>query len=146
MKAVDISLNMIDLSVKNSSEYGFSARTEYILSDGKSIPFPDDTFDGLFSNGSLHEWSKPVEVISEFYRVLKPGGKFFISDLRRDMPPFIKWFMWLATKPKQIRPGLLTSIAAAYIVDEVRKLLTGSQFNRFEVRQNLMGLSIAGQK
>ena len=39
------------------------------------MPFPTDTFDIAFSNGSLHEWENAEQVFSEIERVLRPGGK-----------------------------------------------------------------------
>ena len=50
---------------------------------------------------------------------LKPNGRVFISDLRRDMPIFMKWFLWLSAEPKEMRPGLITSINAAYTPTEL---------------------------
>ena len=88
-------------------------------SSGDKIPFDDETFDAVFSNGSLHEWSNPTGTFNEVWRVLKQDGRLFVSDLRRDIVFLSKWFMWLVTKPKEIRPGLITSISAAYSVSEL---------------------------
>jgi ubiquinone/menaquinone biosynthesis C-methylase UbiE len=49
------------------------------------MPFADDIFDGLFTNASLHERSQPKKVFDEVYKVLKHGGRYSISDLRRNM-------------------------------------------------------------
>jgi len=72
--------------------------------NGDNIPFGNEHFDAVFTNGSLHEWAEPRKKLDAIWRVLKPGGKMFISDLRRDMSPCIKGFMWLASSPKEIRP------------------------------------------
>ena len=78
--------------------------------------------------------------------MLKPEGRLSVSDLRRDMNPIMKWLMWLFTKPKEIRPGLISSINAAYTVEEIKPLLEESNLKRYEVRQNVMGLVITGEK
>lgn len=146
LTGLDISADMIAVAWRNAAEYGFAKRTEYVESSGARMPFDDDTFDAVFSNGSLHEWSGVSQTLSEIWRVLKPSGRVFISDLRRDMIAPVKWFMWLATKPKTIRPGLITSINAAYAPAEVRSLLHDSQFMRFTVSSNLMGLQVTACK
>ena len=146
LKGLDISPDMIQCARKNEKEYHFGDRVEYVQSDGKSMPFDDEMFDAVFTNGSLHEWSEPVDVLNEIYRVMKPGGKFFICDLRRDMNPFVKWFMKIMTKPKEIKPGLITSINAAYTVDEITAIFKQTHLKDFTVDTDPMGLQIKGIK
>jgi ubiquinone/menaquinone biosynthesis C-methylase UbiE len=64
------------------------------------MSFEDNTFDAVFTNGSLHEWSQPNEVSDEVYRVPKPTGRYLISDLRRDMNPVVRLIMRAKTKPQ----------------------------------------------
>ena len=49
------------------------------LYDGKSFPFPDNTFDYSYSTSVLEHMSYPESVLSEISRVLVPGGKFYLS-------------------------------------------------------------------
>jgi ubiquinone/menaquinone biosynthesis C-methylase UbiE len=146
LKGLDISQDMVAIAERNAVEYGLQDRVEYIISDAGSMPFDGNHFDGAFTNGSLHEWSRPEDIINEVHRVLKPGGAYMISDLKRNMSPLIKWFMWFVTRPKEIRPGLLTSIAAAYTQTEVEAMLRQTQLRGWSVKSNLMGLVISGQK
>ena len=146
LTGLDISPDMISVARRNAAEYGLTERTEYVESSGATMPFDDQMFDAVFSNGSLHEWSDVLQTLSEIRRVLKPGGRFFISDLRRDMMLPVKWFMWLVTKPKAIRPGLIASINAAYTSHEVEVLLRNSEFNDFNVSCNPMGLQVSATK
>lgn len=146
LKGVDVSPDMIELAGKNAAEYGFSERVEYVKNEGKENPFADSTFDAVFTNGSLHEWAEPELILNEVHRVLKPGGRYFISDLRRDMCVLIKWFMYAVTKPKEIRPGLITSINAAYTAEEIREILNKTRLKDCEISANLMGLTVKGIK
>ena len=146
LKAVEISPGMIEIARRNAQEYGLADRVEYVKGDVRKIPFDDNLFDGLFTNGSLHEWADPKSVFSEIERVLKPGGKYCVSDLRRDMHPLVKWFMRTVTKPKEIRPGLTSSIHASYLVEEIRIILGESNLKGYKVRKTPMGLVIAGTK
>ncbi|MFC1871355.1 hypothetical protein ACFLYF_03020, partial [Chloroflexota bacterium] len=66
--------------------------------------------------------------------------------LRRDVNPLVKEFMKLVTKPKEIRPGLISSIAASYTPEEIREILKESRLEGFRVNTMVMGLVIKGVK
>ena len=146
LKGLDISADMISVAERNASEYGLSERVEYVHSSGNKIPFADETFDAAFTNGSLHEWSDPRATFNEIWRVLRKGGVVFISDLRRDMFFLIRWFLWVNTRPKEIRPGLMSSINAAYTPDELRGLIKGTKLENGTVSSNPIGLKLRGTK
>ena len=146
LKGLDISPDMIVIAQRNAKEYGLSERVEYVQSAGDKMPFTDEKFDAVFTNGSLHEWSDPQNTFNEIWRVLKKGGRVFISDLRRDMSFPVKWFLWINSRPKQIRSGLLTSINAAYTPEELKKLIKDTQLANCSVSGNLIGLKITGIK
>lgn len=146
LKGMEISPDMINIAKRNAKEYGLEDRIDYVNGDAQKIPFDDNMFDAVFTNGSLHEWSEPLRIFSEIKRVLKTDGRFFVSDLRRDMNVLMKSLMWLMTNPKEIRPGLITSINASYTVAEITDILKQSGLVNFEIRQNAMGFDIAGQK
>jgi ubiquinone/menaquinone biosynthesis C-methylase UbiE len=146
LKGLDISADMISIAERNAEEYGLSERVEYLLRSGDKIPFDDERLDAVFTNGSLHEWSEPENTFNEAWRVLKKGGKIFISDLRRDMFFLTKWFLWINVKPREIRPGLMTSINAAYTPDELKELIKGTKLKNCTVSGNPIGLKITGVK
>ncbi len=99
LTGLEISPDMIRLAEKNAREYGLTARAEYAPGSCLSIPFPDGHFNAVFSNGSLHEWEDPAQALNEAVRVLKPGGRLFVADMRRDVNPLIKWMIYLTAKP-----------------------------------------------
>jgi ubiquinone/menaquinone biosynthesis C-methylase UbiE len=84
LKGLDISKEMTALAMKNAQDYELTDRAKYFLGDASSIPFEDGYFDAVFSTNSLHEWALPMQTFDEIHRVLRPGGRYFISDLRRD--------------------------------------------------------------
>ena len=146
LTGLDISPDMKALAERNAVEYGLSARVDYKLGNAASLPFEDSAFDAVFTNGSLHEWEEPLNVLNEIWRVLKPGGKFCVSDLRRDMNGLLRALMWLSTRPAAIRPGLTTSINAAYTPAELEALLKQTRIEGARVGSNLMGITITGEK
>jgi len=146
LKGLDISPDMIKIAERNAAEYQLTERVEYVESSGNEMPFEDGFFDAVFTNGSLHEWSDPKNTFNEIWRVLKNGGKVFISDLRRDVNIFMKWFLWINTKPREVRPGLISSIHAAYTPDELRQLVKDTQLSKCEVSGNFIGVKMTGIK
>jgi ubiquinone/menaquinone biosynthesis C-methylase UbiE len=146
LKGLDISADMIAAAERTAKEYGLTSRVEYVRSNGNKMPFPNTMFDAVFTNGSLHEWADPKNTMNEIWRVLKPGGRIFISDLRRDMFVLMKWFLYVVTKPKEIRPGLISSINAAYTPDELRELIKDTKLASCKVSGNLIGVKLTGKK
>jgi len=146
LKGIEISANMIKLAEKNANEYGLSSRVNYVMGDSSNMPFSDNTFAGVFTNGSLHEWSQPEKIFNEIYRVLKPQGIYFISDMRRDMNFVIKWFMKAIAKPVEIRSGLITSINASYTPKEIQSILSGTALKNSTISCNPIGIIIKGIK
>lgn len=51
---------------------------EFRHGDGENIPFDDNTFDVIYSNGVIHHTPNTARTVEEMYRVLKPGGKVII--------------------------------------------------------------------
>jgi arsenite methyltransferase len=49
-------------------------------SSAEQLPFPDNSFDVVISNGVLNLVVDKVKALSEIYRVLKPGGRFLLAD------------------------------------------------------------------
>jgi len=146
LKGIDISADMIAVAQRNAGVYQLSDRVEYVKSSGAKLPFETGLFDAVFTASSLHEWSQPKQTLHEIWRVLKQGGKLLVCDFRRDMFPLLKWCLWLIAKPKAIRPGLLTSINAAYTPDEVRALLQEADLSSWEVAGSPIGLKVVGVK
>ncbi len=146
LRALEISREMKKLAEGNAREYGLQSRVKYVLGDAQDMPFDDATFDGVFTNGSLHEWAEPMNILNEIDRMLKPGGRYFISDLRRDMSPPVMWFIRAMTKPREMRSGLATSINAAYTAKEVASMLEESELSGYEVRKTIIGLAVEGKK
>lgn len=60
--------------------------THLIVGEAESLPFPDATFDNLFSLGALNHVNDPGKVLREMARVVKPGGIIAVADEMPDLP------------------------------------------------------------
>jgi len=140
----EISPAMIKMAEKNATSYGADAK--YVLGNAMDMPFEDSSFDAVISNGSLHEWEEPKRVFNEIYRVLRKGGRYCITDLRRDVGQLKRRLVYFSTNPKEMRPGLITSLNASYTADEILDILYDSNLKNASVRNEFFGLCISGEK
>jgi ubiquinone/menaquinone biosynthesis C-methylase UbiE len=139
----DISSDMIALARRNADDCQLSGRAKYVCGSAAALPFGDSSFDAVFTAGSLHEWSDPTKTLREAWRVLKPGGQLLVMDFRRDMPAVLMWSLWLMARPKAMRPGLLSSMGAAYTPDEVTALVEHAGLPEWAVDGTLTGLKLS---
>lgn len=72
-EGVDVSEKALQRAQRRVELFGIDCRLTH-LSETSDLPFPCNTFDGIFCNGVLHHCSKPFFILREFARVLKPGG------------------------------------------------------------------------
>ena len=64
-----------------ASDKGLVSRARFEQCDAsKTLPFENETFDAAFSNDVLCHLPARPEVLSEIYRILKPGGRMLFSD------------------------------------------------------------------
>lgn len=147
LKGLDINNHFIKIAPENAKEYGFADnRVEYVQGNAGSIDFKDNTFDAVFSNATLHELDDPIAAFNEIYRILKPGGKFFISDLRRDMNFIAKMLMKKQATSKEMLSGLVSSLNAAYTQRELEGLLKKTKITNYEIVASPFSLIVQGVK
>jgi demethylmenaquinone methyltransferase/2-methoxy-6-polyprenyl-1,4-benzoquinol methylase len=63
---------------KAFAKFGKTDQVRFYRGDAERLPFADDTFDALWSSGSIEYWPNPVAALAEFRRVVKPGGTVLV--------------------------------------------------------------------
>ena len=59
-------------------KFGRNDRVRFYRGDAERLPFRDDSFDVLWSSGSIEYWPNPVDALEEFRRVVKPGHRVLV--------------------------------------------------------------------
>jgi ubiquinone/menaquinone biosynthesis C-methylase UbiE len=64
---------------KINKQFVDNKKAEFVLYDGKTIPFPDTYFNKIFTVNTLYFWQEPVKFLLEIYRVLDTKGIFSLT-------------------------------------------------------------------
>jgi ubiquinone/menaquinone biosynthesis C-methylase UbiE len=151
LTGVDLSENMLVDAQLSALQAGLGDRVDFRLGNAEDIPFTDQSLDLVVSTLSLHHWADPVKVLNEIARVLKPGGAFYIFDLRRDMALPFYMLIWFGTQ--FIVPAALHRINepmgsrnASYTVQEVLDLARQSGLRGGQVSGGPLWVVLEGKK
>ena len=129
---LDISETMIGIGRRNVSEAGLSERITFRLGNAVAMPFDGAEFDFVVSSGSLHHWSKPIEVFEEIYRVLKPSQATLVYDVLKDAPRDKVDEFSRHIGSRFMRWGLRHSVGKSYTRQGIEQLLGRTRFKKAE--------------
>jgi ArsR family transcriptional regulator len=80
--AVDNAQKMVEFGSKLARDHGL-ANLEFRLGDMEALPLADGEVDLAFFSQSLHHAQHPERAVAEAWRILKPGGRVAVLDLRQ---------------------------------------------------------------
>jgi len=154
---IDFSEPMLEYARKKSQ----AARINFVVSNIRQLPFPDASFDLLtmsFATRNIN-LSKDVliQTFSEFYRVLKPGGRFVNLETSRPsfwlvrkcfhlyVKLFVKSIGTSISGSKDAYTYLATTIPRFYSAQELADIMRSAGFDKVTFKQCLFGAAAIHQ-
>jgi len=126
---LDMTDDMLALARKNATEAGIT-NVEFLKGQIEAIPLPDASVDVIISNCVINLSGDKRRVLAEAFRVLKPGGRFAVSDVvvRGEVPSAVRRSMEL----------WLGCVAGALEEKEFHRLLSEVGFTAVEIEPTRM--------
>ena len=139
---LDMTDEMLALARENQRKAG-ATNVEFLKGDIEHIPLPDNSVDVIISNCVINLSSDKGQVLREAYRVLKPGGRFAVSDVvvRGPVPDDIRRSveLWVGCVAGALQEDEYSRLLGAagfeeigiepwriYRVEDAREMLTGA--------------------
>jgi ubiquinone/menaquinone biosynthesis C-methylase UbiE len=73
----------------------FNARGTFVVANAEKLPFPDDSFDHVYSFGVIHHAPHPEKIAGEIHRILRKGGTFTVMLYNRNSINYYVEIMFL---------------------------------------------------
>jgi ubiquinone/menaquinone biosynthesis C-methylase UbiE len=121
---LDMTDEMLALARENQRKAG-ATNVEFLKGEIEHIPLPDNSVDVIISNCVINLSADKPQVLREAFRVLKPGGRFAVSDVvvRGEVPAAVR-------KSMELWVGC---VAGALHEDDYRRYLADAGFESVDV-------------
>jgi SAM-dependent methyltransferase len=156
---LDMTDEMLGLAEENKRKSGLS-NVEFLKGEIENIPLPDGSVDVIISNCVINLSGDKDRVLKEAFRVLKPGGRFAVSDVvvRGSVPEEIKksmelWvgcvagalsdYEYVAKLTKAGFDNIDIEVTRIYKIDDAQIFLSNRGLNADEIAQEVEGKFIS---
>lgn len=80
---IDVAQDLVDIATARARKLHLDHCIEYQLVQPGALPFPDESFDAVFSKDAIIHVADKAALYAEIFRVLRPGGHLLIGDWLR---------------------------------------------------------------
>jgi ubiquinone/menaquinone biosynthesis C-methylase UbiE len=141
---LDISTTFVEIARKNAAEA--KVAIDFQRGNASLMPFKRESFDFLLCRAAFKNFAAPLGALREMHRVLKPGGRALIIDLRKD-----------SSKESQavdeMKLGAVNQVVTkltfrymllkrAYTRNDFEQMIAQTGFDKFEIQESLTGLDV----
>ncbi len=117
---VDMTKEMIEKAKENAKKQGVD-NADFLLGEIENLPLEDNSVDTIITNCVINLTPDKAKTFSEAYRVLKPGGKIYLSDI-----VLLKELTEEQRNDKELISGC---VAGALLRDDYLKKIKGAGFS-----------------
>lgn len=146
VSGLDISKSFVEMARRNAEQA--KVAVDFRQGNASAMPYEADCFDLVVCRAAFKNFSEPVKAISEMWRVLKPGGRALIIDLRRDVS-----MREINQYVDNLGVGLVSAwmmkltfrfmlIKRAYTKEQVRQFVASSPFLCYEMEEHPVALDL----
>jgi ubiquinone/menaquinone biosynthesis C-methylase UbiE len=143
---LDISATFVEIARQKAAEA--CVQVDFRHGNASAMPFQSETFDFLLCRAAFKNFGAPLGALQEMYRVLKPGGRALIIDLRKDASSES-----VARAVDDMKLGALNRILTrltfrhmllkrAYTRSDFERMVSETRFDGSEMRAANIGLEI----
>jgi ubiquinone/menaquinone biosynthesis C-methylase UbiE len=142
---LDISRSFVGIARDNATRN--RVEVDFQEGDAAAMPFPAEAFDCVVCRAAFKNFSDPVGALAEMHRVLRPGGRALIFDMRKDASDES-----VADEVAKMNLGgidaFITRVTLsalrkrAYSRQDVERMLEATPFERCDIREESLGFEI----
>jgi ubiquinone/menaquinone biosynthesis C-methylase UbiE len=146
VNGLDISTSFVSIAQENAKQAGVDV--DFKLGNASAMPFQDESFDLVVCQAAFKNFTDPLGALNETWRVLGPGGRAVIHDLRKETTldevrheVQQMGLSWLSTRWTRLtfRFFLLKN---AYTEPALQDLVARSSFRSGEILRNGIGFEL----
>lgn len=146
LTGLDLSHTFVRMATNKAADAG--VQVKFTQGSASNMPFPAGSFDFLLCRAAFKNFAHPVTALQEMARVLRPGGRGVIIDLKGNATPTEITRMVDGMHLSRVN-GILTKLAfrtmllrRAYTAEQFRKMLGQANFASVAIREEDVGLEI----
>ncbi|MBZ5676959.1 MAG: class I SAM-dependent methyltransferase [Acidobacteriia bacterium] len=143
---LDISKTFVEIAQRNAAQA--NVQVDFRQGNASCMPFPNDSFDFLLCRAAFKNFGAPLGALREMHRVLKPGGRALIIDLRKDASNES-----VAKEVDGMKLGAVNRVLTkatfrfmllkrAYTKSDFEQMVSETHFDKVEIRDSLTQLEI----